>query len=282
MLTARMILVGLTISCAHRPPSSDPIELAARASSAEESPRFDCTSAREFVTAHNYLVDQEFGLTPAQMRFVSHDVAKGCSGSAKRFIRVNQLLVRAKLGSRQALDLARQYARDSDDATEVFLSVFKAAYLEAALDLDLYRSVQLADELADGFRGTSAKSRDDFSRLTMFCLAREGLVMPRPACAAFAVRLTKLGQEHDEPIADHFVDLVDFLRGSDGPQLTTADAKKIAESVVAVSPHAAKNFVAAYRFAASDDGLKFSRNSAVAFAQQVSAATASSSSEPNP
>lgn len=231
-----------------------------------------CDAYREYVTAYSYLLDKKaITFTKDQASRTAMSVAKGCDGSAARFIRVFDLLINARLTLHDATKIALEATQNGDDSAENFVEVFKAAYLEKYLDLSLQQALDLARSLS----GKGPWIRKDYAKLVEFCLSPKGLALPKPQCAMLARDLTLMGEEEQtRSVAERFVELLEFLRShKDGPQLTTGDALSITKELMAISPDAGRNFIPGYKFARNKDELGLDRAKAVGFARQLAALT---------
>jgi hypothetical protein len=227
-----------------------------------------CDSYREYVTAYNYLLDKKaIALTKDQASRTAMNVAKGCDGSAARFIRVFDLLINARLTLQDASSVALEAARNGEDSAENFVEIFKAAYLEKYLDLSLQQSLDLARSLS----GKGPWIRKDYGKLVEFCLSPKGLALPKPECATLARDMTLLGEEgQTRSVSERFVELLEFMRSrKDGPQLTTQDALTITKELMMISPEAGRNFIPGYKFARDKKELGLNRGQAVNFARQL-------------
>jgi hypothetical protein len=240
--------------------------------------RASCDAYREYVTTYNYLLDKKaIALTKDQASRTAMSVAKGCDGSAARFIRVADLLINARLTLDNASNIAQEIAHNGDDSAENFVEIFKAAYLEKYLDLSLQDALDLARSLS----GKGSWIRKDYGKLVDFCLMPKGLGLSKPECAALARELTLLGE--DEPtrsLTERFIELLEFLRShKEGPQLTTGDALALTRELMAISPDAGRNFIPGYKFARDKHELGLDRVKAVGFARQLALFTKASDSE---
>lgn len=231
-----------------------------------------CDAYREYVTAYNYLLDKKaIAFTKDQASRTAMSVAKGCDGSAARFIRVFDLLINARLTLQDATGIALETAQHGDDSAENFVEIFKAAYLEKYLDLSLQQSLDLARSLSN----KGPWIRKDYAKLVEFCLSTKGLALPKPECANLARDMTLLGEaEQTRSVAERFVELLEFLRShKEGPQLTTADALSITKELMVISPDAGRNFIPGYKFARDQKELGLDRAKAVGFARQLASLT---------
>ena len=105
-----VLIVGLGLSaCSHTPDTlpEKPIQKQQVKLSQRSPLKISCTSAREYVTTLEYLrAHQELGVNESQARKIADQVSRGCSGSAKRFVSVLELLIKSHIAGRNALESA--------------------------------------------------------------------------------------------------------------------------------------------------------------------------------
>lgn len=229
-----------------------------------------CTTAREYITTLEYLRDRkEFSMPEPDAQKVALEASKGCTGAAQRFIRISLILSQAGLGPRDSIRKGIEFSKRTDQETETFASVFRRAYAEDAMDLDLRASMKMAEDLTQEFEADSVAVRDDFEKLLDFCSSSGRLGLPKPQCGAFAARLAKQGQRWSGGISVPYIQTFDFVTSSSGPHLATSKAIEIADSLVAAGPDSSDNFITAYKYAVSKKGLGLADNAALAFAMQM-------------
>lgn len=234
-----------------------------------------CTSTREFVTTLNFLRSlKELRLSEGQMEEISESVAMGCSGAARRFIRVVQVLTRANVGAADAFKLGRELARKDSATADTFVLVFQRAYLPEYLDLGLKDSIEMAKVLSLEFKGNALNVGLDFTRLLSFCIEKEGLGLPKPRCGAWAAQLAKKGEPYSGGISRAYMTTFDFLtKQTDGPKMSLDQGMKISEEMLGYGMGAQDNFFKAYQFAISKGGLNYDQEKALAFAQRMAKLT---------
>ncbi len=181
------------------------------------------------------------------------------------------MLSKAGFTGSDAVENAAKFISRSDQETDTFVTVFREAFLEDYLDLDLSAALRLAHQLTTEFKGDPVHARRDFHELVKFCADKRNLDLPKPQCAAFAARVTEKGVDFPKGVSADFLKAFDFVRSKAGPALSTGDALKISEEVVSSGPDAAENFIQGYRYAVSKSGLKLEVAGAVAFAKQMAA-----------
>ncbi|HUP58576.1 MAG TPA: hypothetical protein VM598_14050 [Bdellovibrionota bacterium] len=227
-----------------------------------------CNSTRDYVTTLEFLRShKEFSVPEPEARKIAGLVVLGCEGSAARFVRVTETLTRAGLGTKNAFELGIDLAARTDNETEAFVAVFRSAFLEEYLDLDLASSISLARSLSIEFEGDVLGAREDFERVVAFCSSDKGLDLPKPQCAQLAARIAGRGKAFSGGISDAFLSLFTFLRSEPGPRLATGPALALAEELLAGGRGSADNFIQGYRYGISKSGLALGTHDAVAFAK---------------
>ncbi len=254
----------------------DVIELIAKSEAGELElvKKYNCEAAKEYITAFNFLKEKkEFAIETPDARDVATKVAAGCTGAAKRFIQVVELLAASKLDGRNAILIATELARGTDEQTETFMLVFKKAFLRDYLDMNLRASIVLAQKLSLKFKGNQKLVQDSFERMAKFCISTNKLDLSRPQCGEIAARIAAYGENHKENIAKKYIEAVEYLMAKDKANIALFEAMRVAEQLVSISPYAVENFVKAFEYAQSKNGLKFDRKSAINFGRDIAGKT---------
>lgn len=231
-----------------------------------------CETYREYITTFSYLLDRkDASFTKDQASRQAFRVAAGCTGAAKRFIQVFELLSKSKLAAPEALNLAETMAVAKDESAATFTEVFRTAFLGKYLDLSLVASIELARSIALDPAGGSRLAHKEFEKLVDFCLDKKGLGLSKPECAQLSAEVLSFdSQAKTKNIGSAFISFLEFLRADqDGPQLTTVEALKLSKSLMRNHVASAKNFIPAYKFAKDKQKLALTRDGAVAFAQKL-------------
>lgn len=250
---------------------------------AEVPARPPCLSAREFVTIHGFLSDKDRGAIPQdEVARVAAEAAAGCENAAKRFINTFELLSRVNLIGKERVGIARQMALGTDEQAEAFAEIFRAAFLESHLDLDLLTSLRMAKELSLGFSGRTREAAHDFKDIVKFCVSREGLGLSRPVCGEMARRWTKYGEgAASGSMAESARSLWAFLTTEeDGPKLIAGDALKVLDESLTKGPEGYENFRMTYRFAMNAGNPLAERSRAVDLARRVANASLKNTTPP--
>jgi hypothetical protein len=238
-----------------------------------EKPTHDyhCTPSKEFITTVNYLRDQEaLALKNEDLQKTALDVSAGCRGAAQRFIRVSRLLIKSNLDSNSALATAKEIALRDDNDADAFITIFKYAYADDYLDLNIAEALNLARSFSVAYKGKPSLAEKDFEALAEYCVDKKELAFERPRCVELTTSLTRLGEKYEAPIAKNFIATVKFLReGKDSPNLKVDDAVKLATELISISPDAPNNFELAYAFSSSPKGLKLSKAQAIDMAKKI-------------
>lgn len=230
-----------------------------------------CTSTKEYAATLRYLRSQkEFELPENEMRQTAKTVSEGCTGAALRFMRTAQLLSRSGVGSKNSVTSALELSHKTDRETETFLAVFRRAFLAENLDLDVRTSLKMARSLSIEFEGDVLAVRDDFEKILDFCVGGQQVELSKNQCGQLAARIAQKGQNFSGGIAHSFVDVFEFLtKSSKGPKISVSYALKKSEELASSGPAYAENFIQGYLFAASEDGLQYTDQQAMKFAQEM-------------
>ncbi len=261
-----VLLFSFVVSCSHKKTIDK---------TNDEDKLTQCLSTREFITTREYLQSlEEIKIKPEQVLEISHKVAEGCTGSAQRFISVVDLLHKAKLDATNAIKTAIYFAPSDDKTTRNFREVFKFAYLESGLDLDLHNSIQMALNLSKDYQGEQDKAYEEFKKLIDFCTNMKKMNLPLGTCGSMAVRITKKGEKFQASTANAYISLFNFLvEDSVGPKVSVLESVKLAEELLEQGPQSEINFIQAYKYALSKKGLNYSKSDSFKFAQKMAKLT---------
>ena len=230
----------------------------------------NCLTTREFVTALEFLRgDEDFRLKEPEGRELAFKISEGCTGAAKRFIRVVKTLIKAEANRKNATEIGLKFSSGTDAETDAFVSAFRRAIAEDSLDLDFESSLKIGLSLSKEFSGDLEKVRKDFEKIVDYCADSAALALPRSQCGTYAASIAKNGEAWKEGVADSFIKTFQYLRSETGPALVTKDALKIAELLVTQGPGAPENFTQAYQYGTSSTGLALPRNEAIQFAKKM-------------
>lgn len=232
-----------------------------------------CESTKEYVTTVQFLRDKkDFGIDQAGILKIADEISLGCSGASQRFIKITRLLTKVGIDTKNSIETAKRFAAKDDSFVDAFITIFKQTYNQDELDLDALNALKISTQLSVEFDGTVKHAVSDFNELANFCKSRKEMDLPLPKCAELATKVTRLGQSFEEPIAKPFIKLVHFLEENKrGPEKPKNQVLDIAQKVMVNGPQASENFIQAYRFANSKDGLGFTDQNAIEFGIKMSA-----------
>lgn len=233
-----------------------------------------CDSAKEFVTIHEFIKSKNnlYG-NAAEMVKLSSLASQGCSGSAKRFIKVTSTLEKTDLTAKDILQSAQQLAQKSDQVATAFVEIFKRGYATDGFDLDLQSSLQLAKSLSVDFIGDVEMAMQDFTQISDFCLSKKGMDYSKPQCGKMAQRMALYSDKHGLSVAQPFLNSIQYLSSKSGPEIPMGEAIKLAEEIVKNHPSGGQDFKTAYQYAVSKKGLDLKREEAINFAKKMALQT---------
>ena len=240
------------------------------ASASFASAKTDCLTTREFITTMEFLrSDDHFKMKDVEAQDTSFAVSAGCTGSAKRFIRIAKTLSMAGANRKSATDVALPFAKLTDEQTDAFVSAFKLSIAEDALDLDFQNSAKIALSISKDYSGDLKFARKDFEKIVELCTDTGRFAIPRKDCGPFAARIARSGAKWEKGAAEPFLETLEFLTSEKGPTLSGFQAVEWSEKITAQGPSSKENFKQAYQYAISSSGLKLNRSEAVEFAVKM-------------
>jgi hypothetical protein len=227
-----------------------------------------CESSKEYITAFRYLEAQKsYSLKKEEVMKIADVVSKGCNGSAKRFIEINELLVKAGLETSDSLKIAIKFADRSDQTTDTFSSLFKESFLKDYLDLELKDSIDISMKLALETDSDATMIKNDFQKIVKFCLDQKGLDLSGPKCSDLASKVALSGTRFKSEMASTFLDHFNFLTDKSGADLATYKAVELSVKLIDGGPMSVTNFKDAYKFAISKSGLDLGKKEAINYAE---------------
>ncbi len=227
-----------------------------------------CESTKEYITVFRYLEDQKaFALKKDDMMKIADNVSKGCSGAAKRFIDVNELLIKSGVETGDAMKLGMKFSDKSDVNAEAFMTVFKETFLKEYLDLDMKDSIEFALKLSLETLGDQKLIQNDFQKIVKFCMSQSGLDLSGPKCSELAKKVVLSGTKFQMEMSPIFLGHYDFMTDKAGADLPTYKALEISLKLIESGPKSLENFKDAYRFASSKTGLDLGKNEAINYAE---------------
>lgn len=229
-----------------------------------------CDSHREFVTTLEFMRKQDYyEMGEKHSRDVAMKVSKGCTGAAKRYVKVYELLRKVEAGARTSINTAIDMALSTDKRVSTFMATFRNAYSENKLDLDISNSLRIARGLSIEFKGDSDKAKRDYDRLVSFCVDQKKVGGSIPVCAKIAYEVTKSAENYKESASEGFIQVYEFLKNHKNLNFQISKAIIEAKKVVAIHPKAAENYVASFKYAISKKGLNIPANKTLKFAYEM-------------
>jgi len=230
-----------------------------------------CSSAREFITTHQFLRSGDvFKMDEEASRKISESVSKGCDGAASRFIRTAEVLSRADVSNKDAIEKAIQAALHTESQTENFIRLFQLSFASKYLDLTLENSLKLAEKYSLSNEGNSLIASADFETTAEYCVQNKLIPYSKPECAAMASQVAQKAFTTGLSSAESFIESIEFLITDDrGPKLPPQDGLSLAQKLLEAGGSAADNYIQGYRYAISHSGLEMNRTQAMAFADQM-------------
>lgn len=230
----------------------------------------DCLSTREYITTLKYLEErQEFHLSRDNAKIISDDISKSCTGGAERFIRVMNVLVKAEIDSKTALNSAKKLAMSGQSSTEAFIEIFKSSFLEKMLDRDAYSSFKIAMSFAQDFKGDLKLASKNFFAVAAYCSEEGKIDLPKGRCTQTAQKVAKLSAKYERDLSLSFFKLFEFMTNVNEVNLPLYKALEKSEQVIEFGPLSVENFIEAYHFALKKEGLALTTGEAISFAEKM-------------
>ena len=227
-----------------------------------------CESTKEYITSYRYLESQKaFALKKDDIMKISDKISKGCSGAAKRFVDVNELLIKSSVETSDAIKIALKFTDKSDLMTEAFMTVFKETFLKEYLDLDLSDSIDFALKLALETEANPSIVKSDFQKIVKFCMSQSGLDLTGAKCSQMANKVVLAGAQFQMEMSPTFLGQYDYLTDKSGADLPTYKALELSLKLIEAGPKSVENFKDAYKFASSKTGLDLAKNEAINYAE---------------
>ena len=223
-----------------------------------------CQSSKEYITLFRYLESQKsFVLKKDEMMKIADVASKGCNDSAKRFIEVNDLLMKAGVETSEALKISLMFTNKSYHVTETFITIFKETFLKEYLDLDLKDAINFSLKLSIDSLGDPEMIKNDFQKIVKFCIDHKNLDLSGPKCSDLAAKVAAVGVKFNLELASVFLEHFDFLTDKTGVDLSTYKALEVSLKLIESGPLSFTNFKDAYKFALSKSGLDLNKHEAI-------------------
>jgi hypothetical protein len=153
--------------------------------------------------------------------------------------------------------------------TNAFLTVFKGAFIEDLLDLDVNNALAIALEIVESYEGKFVMAEKNFNQLVSFCLDRKSLDLPLMECARMGSRVIRNGSPFAFDVTSDFISIFNYLTDPKKGNIVTFEALSVSEFVTKFGPEAKKNFIQGFEYALSKKGLDAEVKEAIEFGKSM-------------
>lgn len=230
-----------------------------------------CDPIKEYKEAIKFFRQEKGDINPSESRARSFafEIAKGCSGAAKRFVKVFLLLKKSGVDHIRAIEYGIEYAKSDDETVENFFEFFKKTYLGEYFDLDYSSALRISFELSKLYKGNRTQAREDFLEISKFCMSKDGINLPVSKCAQLSIAMARLSQYYPDGVRKDFFKLYKSLREDRRFGVSVLTAVRIINEILPYGPTAPHTFLNSYEFAIDPVGLASGGIAAVKFAVQM-------------
>lgn len=230
-----------------------------------------CASAKEFKDAHAFfLSESDFPLPEKTHLDLALKISKGCTGATNRFKKIYGLFKKTGVDLKKSIEAGVKFAHLSDDQANNFIEIFPQVYLKEFFDLDFWIALNVSMKLAEVTRGPIAQVKDDFTKLTRFCLSEKDLGLPIKNCAELALFLAEQSQYFPKGVSTPFIESYNYLRKDPRIQLPIGASLSLLKEVYTFGPLAPVNFKEALEYSLSSKGLNRHLRSSLSIALAIS------------
>jgi hypothetical protein len=215
----------------------------------------DCERFSSFKETYEFIeVDQDLNLSPSTSMQIAMEVSKGCEGASQRFQKVFKLLKKVGVDYKKSIELALQFAYLDDSRTENFVQIFSKTYLENYFNFDFKNSFEITFNLSKELKDQPEVVRNDFIKLTQFCMKTRELALPVPVCAKMILELVASAPYYPQGIYPYFEDTFYFSKVDLKMNLT--DSLKTTLKILKQGPKAFENFKNTHNYLTQKINLK--------------------------
>lgn len=234
-----------------------------------------CQSISEYKTAVTFLRKEGgSGVSEGLIRDYALKIADGCDGAALRFSKVYLLLKKSGFESALVMEAALKFAKETDETTENFFQIFQKAYLGEFFNLDYRKSLEISYLLSKHYMHDKNRVRQDFLKIADFCLDKKKLNLNAALCAQLALDMALLSPLFNkEGVADDFISLFETLQTDKRFGLDVSRSLALVKEVISHGPLAKKNFMDAFSYAISKEGLHLSAEDGLKFSLKMAKAS---------
>lgn len=232
-----------------------------------------CPSAENFEATYKFLShdDSEIPLT-TKINY-AEKVSKGCQDSALRFKKVYLVLKGSGVAISKSLEVAVEFASQTNDQTTNFVETFQKIFLKKYYDFDFQTAFRVSLELSRDVKEGADVLREDFINLVDFCMDEKGMTLPLKTCADQSLKAVKLNINSTTPIFPDWKSCYSYLREDARLGLNQSDALTHLEEILKGGPGSCANFKKTFEFATSPQGMDLSPGPALKVSKRIAAQT---------
>lgn len=214
-----------------------------------------CESAKEFKAVHSFLLTEKDFPLPEKLRLdISMRAAKGCTGAARRFASIYNIFKKSGVDLKLSIEAALKFSALTDVQASNFTEIFPQIYLKEFFDLDFMNALEMSMKLAEVATGSAEFVKEDFSRISKFCLNEKSIGLPLKQCAELAFFVGSQTKYFDNGAAAPFLEMYDYLRKDTRIGLSVSDALKVLYQIFRYGPLAPGNFKEGLEYALAANG----------------------------
>ena len=226
-----------------------------------------CESTKEFQEAYEFLLkDQELQLNQVQCAKKSVEIAKGCSGAAKRFKDLFTLLKKTGVDLGKSFEISLLFSQMSSERAESFKEIFQKAFLENYLNLDFLSAFKLTLEMSRDYAGDPIVLKNDFVKFVKFCTTDTEMSLNYKNCAELVVRMTKLTPLFKMGVYGEFESLYQYLRKTKRIGMSIKETLETIPKILEYGPRAPENFKTSMSYTLDKGRLQLSETQALKLA----------------
>jgi hypothetical protein len=227
-----------------------------------------CRATEEYIKAVEFLRRGKT-IPENDVRKIADWVSAGCTGSANRFVRTYQTLQKSGVSLQKSVEVALLMTKEDDVAVENFHEIFGRVFASEFFDSNFHAALQAAMELSRNFKGDLSSAKTDFNQFTKFCLDQKTMGLAVQQCGVVAVRFTKFGQYFIGGVFTPFKEIYELLRDDKRFGISIQESLDVAEKVLRNGPASKLNFIQAFNYAISNEGLNVPNRDALEFALRM-------------
>lgn len=231
-----------------------------------EDARVPCESFDAFKETYEFLEqDQELYLAPRTSIQIALEVSRGCKDAGKRFKNVFNLLKKTGVDYKKSVELAMQFAILDNQRTENFIEIFQKTYLDNYFNFDFTTSFQITYELSKELKDHPQHVRNDFIKLTQFCMKAKDLTLTVAACARMVLQLIKVSNHYPSGIYKSFEEAFYFSKVE--LKMGLSDSLKTTLKILENGPLGFENFKKTYEYV--DKKFNFKKKQSIGLSHEV-------------